>query len=252
MAARAGHGQAQHAAADGFDLLIDDIHAENFRLGLLVGLRTECEETGGGQELIALRLIFCGHEISRDLLTQEYIVRFAGIECGDDIIAVAPGMVEDHIAVAAIAVGVAGRVQPVAAPALAEVAAGEQFIHQRRNIGLVCAVRRQTDQVHVEAPDETLGIGLAVWGELLLCSFGRNKAVDAALSRSLRWNQRPQFFSFLDAHASTVGKSRDEQTKQTKRTHGGYCLSSAAISSSASIIFMEACGSRLFVPGQVS
>ena len=80
VAARAGHGETEHAAADRLDLLVDHIHAVDLRLLLLQRLCAQGEETGGREQLISPCLISRRHQIACDLLADELIVRLIIIE----------------------------------------------------------------------------------------------------------------------------------------------------------------------------
>ena len=67
-----------------------------------------------------------GQQVAGELLEDELVVRLVGVERGDDVVAVAPGVAVGDVLVQAVGVGVAGHVEPVPAPALAVARRGEQ------------------------------------------------------------------------------------------------------------------------------
>ena len=71
-----------------------------------------------------------GIEVSRDLVLHESIVGKVPIEAVDHIVPVAPGIGHGDVFVQAAGIGVAGDVQPVAAPAFAVAGRGQQAVHQ--------------------------------------------------------------------------------------------------------------------------
>ena len=66
--------------------------------------------------------------VAGDLLLDEAVVGLVRVEGLDHVIAVAPGIRAGFIGLEALAVGVAGEVEPVAAPALAVLRRGEQAV----------------------------------------------------------------------------------------------------------------------------
>ena len=108
-------------------------------------------------------------DVAGDLLADEPAERQVGVEGGDDIVAIGPGMVAPLVLVVAVRVAVMHHVEPVPAPSLAVVGTGEQAIDQRFvgvGIGVVderldfLGSRRQADQVEREAADQRAAIGL--------------------------------------------------------------------------------------------
>ena len=60
-----------------------------------------------------------GEQIAGQLLAHEPIVGFVGVERGDHIIAIAPGVAVGDVLVHSVGVGIAGHVEPVPAPMFA-------------------------------------------------------------------------------------------------------------------------------------
>ena len=120
-------GHAEHAASDrGQDIV--QIVVPPLRVVLLaeVHARPGSEKAGGDERLV-------GHVIqlvARDLLAQELGVRLVLVERVDDVVAVAPGVYSDVVLLETVGVGVAGDVEPVAAPALAVMRRVEQLLDQ--------------------------------------------------------------------------------------------------------------------------
>ena len=69
-------------------------------------------------------------DIAGNLLAEELPVGFVGVERGDHVVAVAPRVRAQLIALEAVGVGVVRDVEPVPRPALAVVRRGEQFIDE--------------------------------------------------------------------------------------------------------------------------
>ena len=110
--------------------------------------------------------------IAGDLLADEPAVGKVAIEGRDHVVAIRPGMVAALVLVVAVRVAVMGHVEPVPAPSLAVMRAGEQSIDQgfvgvRRSIVQklldFLGRRRQADQVEREAADQRAAIGLGGW-----------------------------------------------------------------------------------------
>jgi len=79
-------------------------------------------ETGGDQRhrIVWIKLI------ARQLFANEARIGLVGIEGGNDIVAVAPGVGADLIVFVAVAVGIAGEIEPMPPPTLAIVRRGQQ------------------------------------------------------------------------------------------------------------------------------
>jgi hypothetical protein len=137
VAAGAADGETEEGAGGGIDLVVDNIHAVLFLVGFAEFVSAEGEEAGA-DDVVAFGVgVSGGEEIAGDLGADEFIVGFVAVEGVDDPIAVLPGDGEGEVAATAGRIGVAGDVEPVAAPALAEARRGEQAVD-----GLGESVRR--------------------------------------------------------------------------------------------------------------
>ncbi len=92
------------------------------------------EEAGGDEEFgvrgsagRSAHITFL-HLVACDLLFDELIVGFVGVEAANDVVAVAPGVAAFVVVGEAAAVGVARNVQPVAGHAFAVVRGGEEAV----------------------------------------------------------------------------------------------------------------------------
>ena len=68
--------------------------------------------------------------VAGDLFLDEAVVGLVGVEGLDDVVAIAPGVGARLVGLEAVGLGVAGEVEPVAAPALAVVRRGEQAVDE--------------------------------------------------------------------------------------------------------------------------
>ena len=71
-------------------------------------------------------------EVAGELLADELIVRDIGVEGADQVVAVAPGLRNRGITFAAVGVGVADKVHPVAGEVLAEAGRSQQPVDDLR------------------------------------------------------------------------------------------------------------------------
>ena len=177
VATRARDAQAHHRRADDVDLIIDDIHCKILIHGHC-GFRADCQKPGRDELAIALFGGFGRQQVAGDLLGQEALVRDVVIEGLDDVVAVAPRVGKCRVApeaIVAVRFPVARDVQPVAAPAFAELRGCEQAIDERFNClasvarvlsgeGCHCLdLRRQAGEVVVEAADQFFWAGVLSW-----------------------------------------------------------------------------------------
>ena len=125
-------------------------------------------------------------QVAGELLRDEAVERQVAVEGIDDVVAVAPGVREDQPA-QGDALGEAGHVEPVPAPALAERRRGEQPVHDfrvrggrrvggERGDGL--GRRRQAGQVEVDAPQQRLRGGVRGRRALRRLQTGQDEAVE--------------------------------------------------------------------------
>ena len=91
-------------------------------------------EKAGGDDPRSVESVFAGQEVAGDLVADELVVRQVAVEGVDHPVAVAPGVGAVHLRAGGEdtrveRVGVAGEVEPVAAPALAVSRRRQQAIH---------------------------------------------------------------------------------------------------------------------------
>ena len=160
--------KAEHAAGENLQLIINHLqaifHAINRIGACAIGRHTQ--ETGGDKLLnhIGVHRLGIGvidQLIAGDLLEQKLVVRLVGIEGVDDVVAIFPGVLADHVRIAfALGIGIARHVQPMPAPTHAVSRRGEQTIHhlfQRRGTVILkkrrhlTSGRRQACQVKRDA-----------------------------------------------------------------------------------------------------
>src|SRR5207245_2690767 len=120
-AAGAADGEAEEALAERVELLVDHVHPERDLVLLLVICGPEDEEAGSRELATALLGSAVWEKITGDLLLRETVERQVGIEGLDDVVAVAPRVLEKQRAPAAARLGEARDVEPMAAPALPEM-----------------------------------------------------------------------------------------------------------------------------------
>ena len=118
MTARAGNGNRHEGAGGHVELLVDKVHFELLRVAVVERLGAHGEEAGGNATGIGG---LARQQVAGDLFLDKLVERLVRIECVDHVIAIAPRVREGGVAFHAIAFGIAGHVQPVAAPAFAKV-----------------------------------------------------------------------------------------------------------------------------------
>ena len=117
VAAGAGDGEAEEAAGDGVDAVVD-----GFGEGL-GEFASEAEEPEGGE---VAAVVVVGELVGGQLELDEAVVGHVFVEGADDPVAVGVGIGEAFADVAGV--GVAGYIEPVAAPALAVARGGEEAV----------------------------------------------------------------------------------------------------------------------------
>ena len=133
VAARAGGGQAEKGARGGIDLLIDQVGEEFPLVHLADQFLADGEEARGNEILRPLAIIGDGQGVARELLADEAVEGLVLVEAVDHVVAVTPGVREDAVGIPSGGVGVAGDVEPMAAPVLAEAWRTKKGIHQLRD-----------------------------------------------------------------------------------------------------------------------
>ena len=119
MASRTSQRESEHRLRHRVDLLIDEIHRKLPLVALIVPLRSDGQKAGGDDLLGLITLALKLHQITRDLLLEEEVIRLVLLERFDHIIAVTPRMRIEHVHFLAAALRVARHIQPVPRPALA-------------------------------------------------------------------------------------------------------------------------------------
>ena len=112
-------GQAEDALADGVHAVEHGVHAELLRIDAALFVNHRIAQIAGGDDLI-LRGV--GQQIAGQLLHDETVIGQVAVEGVDDPIAIGPDEAR-LIFLIAVAVGVAGRVKPLPAPAFRRNAA---------------------------------------------------------------------------------------------------------------------------------
>ena len=181
VAAGAGHRQALGAAHDDVDTVVDDVG------GAVEETAAEREEAQRGEVAVVLRVL--DDLVGRDLQAEELVVGQVVVEGFHHPVAISVGVgiaaffLED----VAFRVGVAGHVEPVAAPAFAEGRQGEQTIDQLLD-GLRIAVgdesgdlgggRLVADEREGQATDDDFTARLRIEVEAGLLELGQDEAVE--------------------------------------------------------------------------
>ena len=124
-------------------------------------------------------------QVAGEVLRDELVVGHVGVEGADDVIAVLVGVGDGGVELVAARLGVAHQVEPVPAPALAEVRRGQQPVHHLLvGVGDVVVEegvdfvgrRRQADQVEGDAPQQRALVGGGRGRQLLLFELGEDEA----------------------------------------------------------------------------
>ena len=156
MTADAAEGEAHEGLAD-LDHLRVDVIGLHLRLVRVHDLDVAHHEEAGGGDLGGV--VFGGlrwHQIARDLLADELVKRFVGVEGVDQVIAIPPRMLGIDAVRGAHHVRVAGEIEPVPRPALAVGFGVEKAVHHlfeclRRGVALksphILLVGRQAGKI---------------------------------------------------------------------------------------------------------
>ena len=181
VAAGAGDGEAEEGAGGGVDAVVDGF-------GDAVGeLAAEADEAEGGEVLS----VEGGEAVGGELVEDELVVGQVGVEGGDDPIAigVGPGVALGGVDGVVDGVGVAGEVEPVAAPAFAVVGGGEEAVDEF-GVGVGGRVGGEgfdfgggggeTGEVEADAADESAPVGGRGEGEAFGGEALGEQAVDSA------------------------------------------------------------------------
>ena len=117
VASRTAQSQSHECAANGVDLLVDDVHFHFDRVVLGQHLGTENEKTGSHQPLEVRGVVGRRQQIAGQLLADEVVVWQIAIKSRHHVVAIAPGMSHRHVLVHAVRVGITGDIEPPPPPA---------------------------------------------------------------------------------------------------------------------------------------
>ena len=187
VAAGAADRQGEKGAAHGVDLLVDDVdeHLVDVLLGEHLG--AEHQKAGGGDLLEALRVRLGRHQVAGDLFADETVEGFVAIEGIDDVVAVAERVAEGDVLVEAVRVGIAGDVEPMAAPALTVVRRCEEPVDDPgEGVGALVGEeifdlgfrRGQADEIEGGAAEQGAFVGRGDGRKALLLESRQNEAVE--------------------------------------------------------------------------
>ena len=190
VAARAGEREAEHAAAEGVNAVVED----ELRC-LEVALETAAD--GQESERAQIGFLLGGQTVGGDLFEDETVERAVAVEGLDDVVAVGVGERNAALAVGGFfrGVGIARDVEPVAAPALAVFGAGEELVDEGGEggggrgggEGLDAIVgRREAEERDVGAADKRARIGGRMGCELFGGEAGADEAVDGMVGGNRR------------------------------------------------------------------
>ena len=187
VAARARHREPEHALRGRIKLLVGEIHLELRLSARIVALGADREVAGGDRALGALGVVLRRKQIARELLGEKAIERLVAVERRDHVVAVAPRVRVEDVRLLAAGFRVARDVEPVAAPALAELRACEQAVDDMREcvlrrVGLERAdlrlARRKPSEIEARATDQRAAVGGSSGGEVLLGELREEQRVD--------------------------------------------------------------------------
>ena len=126
VAAGAADAQPEEDLAGDVGDVVQDVGPLPAHVALVVFVGAQPEIAGRHPQLgiVGIELV------AGELLGQEAVVGFVGVERPDDIVAVTPGVGAEGILPVAVRLGVANEVEPVPPPALAVARRGQQAVDQ--------------------------------------------------------------------------------------------------------------------------
>ena len=131
VAAGARDREPEEGLRDDVDLVVHVAHLLVDRVDRLVAVLDHPEVRGADRGLVQPLLRIGargGQQVARDMLPDEAVVGHVGVEGANQIVAVAPGLRDGRVAFAAMRVGVADEVHPVAGEVLAVAGRGQQAV----------------------------------------------------------------------------------------------------------------------------
>ena len=187
VAAGAGEREPEHRLRHHVDLLIDEVHLELPPIALVEPFRPEREEARGNDlpRLVGRSRVL--EQVAGDLGLEEVVVGHVVVEGFDDPIAVAPRMRKGQIRLLAARFGVAGDVEPVPGPTLAETRRREQPVddpvHRRgggvgEEVADLPGLRRQPGEVERQPAEEGFAAGVGHRLHSRPLHFSQEEAVD--------------------------------------------------------------------------
>ena len=221
VAARAADRHPEKRLAERVELLVHDVHAERVFVLLLIVGRAQREKRRRGD----LAGLFIGRrggqEVAGELLADELVEGQVAVKRVHHVVAVAPRVLEHQGAAATTRLRKARHIEPVPAPALAELRRGQHRIHHHRErLGRGPRIthkrlerlrrRRQSGQIERRPPQQRHAVGIASGLQAFRRPGRGDKTVDVGAGpvvrrRWDRWFHRrhegPEFFPFLDREA---------------------------------------------------
>ena len=187
VATGAADRQGEKGAAHGVDLLVDDVDQHLVRVLFGEHLWSQHQKAGPGDLLEALGVGLCRHQVAGDLFVNEAVEGLVAVERVDDVVAIAEGVGESDVLVEAVRVGIAGDVEPVAAPTLTVVRRGEEPVDDPgERVGALVGEeildlgfrRRQADQIERGAAEQGALVGRGDGCETLVLEARQDETVD--------------------------------------------------------------------------
>ena len=183
VALGAAEGHAQERGTDGVGDVHEEFLAAVLHAGLVGFVGVVAEEAGRdvGVDVVGVDLV------AGNLFADEAVVGFVVVERLNHIVAIAPDVGANFVGLEAVGVGVAGYVEPFAAPAFTVVGRGEQAIDDfREGVGGVIGQEglgffgggREADKIERGAAEERDFVGGAVGPEVLLFQLREDERID--------------------------------------------------------------------------
>ena len=189
VATGAAHAQAQEDLTRDVGDVVEDVGPLSAGVALVVLVGPQSKVAGRDAKFGVIGIEF----VAGELLGQESIIRFVGIQALDDVVAISPRSGSIRILAITVRLGVADQVEPVACPSLAVAGGCEQAIDQsligiRFVVGQECVDRlgrgRQAGDVEGHATDQRRLIGLRCGRQAVVEQSLQDESVDRGLGPS--------------------------------------------------------------------
>ena len=131
VASGAGNGQSHGGLGEGIDLVVGEGDLFLVGIGHSEAVRDHTEVPGADGGFIEAEIIVDAgrfEEVAGEVFEEELVVGDVGVEGADDVVTILRSIGNGGIPFAAVGLGVAEPVEPVASPAFAEAAGGEEVI----------------------------------------------------------------------------------------------------------------------------